>query len=313
MLREQQVGNEIVGVGVLVMGNGVTDEDTRQMLSSSRGKQILREMNQARLSELQEAHDAALYEANRLKQKQQSGTQQHMVVSEKRKLAILIGKAHKVRKQSINSMMPFVRYIVQNTENHGIPDDWKKRALDGAPYWCLDEGEDAMSPSISEKQSIVESYLRRQRAWEQITVVLPRETVDAMRFFADIEVAATTFAHQQPVDGDNITMEKKEYHLGSLAMCQDIIDESRDCRIKCGYLWNTIEAELRSENIIAVTTVSGSVDGIPAHRKVQATLPLLDPSHATIMELLQEHLTSVSATVQQDTVAEEDSFTSGSN
>jgi len=66
---------------------------------------------------------AALYEATRLKQKQQSGTQQHMVVSEKRKLAILIGKAHKVRKQSINSMMPFVRYIVQNTENHGIPDD----------------------------------------------------------------------------------------------------------------------------------------------------------------------------------------------
>ena len=76
---------------------------------------------------------------------------------------------------------------------------------------------------------------------EQITVVLPRETVDAMRFFADIEVAASTFANQQPVDGDNITMEKKEYHLGSLAMCQDIIDESRDCRIKCGYLWNTIE------------------------------------------------------------------------
>ena len=313
MLREPQVGNEIVGVGVLAMGNGVTDEDTRQMLSSSRAKQILTEMNQARLGELQEAHDAARFEANRLKQKQQSGTQQHMVVSEKRNLARLIGKANKVKKQSINSMMPFVRYIVQNTENHDIPDDWKKRALDGEPYWCLDVGEDAMSPSISEKQSIVESYLRRQRAWEQITVVLPRETVDAMRFFADIEVAASTFANQQPVDGDNITMEKKEYHLGSLAMCQDIIDESRDCRIKCGYLWNTIEAELRSENIIAVTSISGSVDGTPAHRKVQATLPLLDPSHATIMELLQEHLTSVSATVQQDTVAEEDSFTSGSN
>ena len=126
MLREPQVGNEIVGVGVLAMGNGVADEDIRQMLSSSRAKQILTEMNQARLGELQEAHDAARYEANRLKQKQQSGTQQHMVVSEKRNLARLIGKANKVKKQSINSMMPFVRYIVQNTENHGIPDDWKK-------------------------------------------------------------------------------------------------------------------------------------------------------------------------------------------
>ena len=313
MLRETQVGNEILGLEVLAMGDGVTDEATRQMLSSSRAKQILTEMNQAKLGELQETHDAARYEANRLKQKQQSGTQQQMVVSEKRNLARLIGKANKVKKKSINSMMPLVQYIVQNTENHGIPDDWKKRALDGEPYWCLDEGEDAMGPSISEKQSIVESYLRRQRAWEQITVVLPRETVDAMRFFADIEVAASTFANQQPVDGENITMEKKEYQLGSLAMCQDIIDESRDCRIKCGCLWDTIEAELRSEKIVALTSISECVDGTPAHRRVQATLPMLDPSHASIVALLQEHSTSVSATMRQDTVEEQDSFTSGSN
>jgi hypothetical protein len=311
MLREQQVENEIVGVeGGAVMGSGVTNEDTREMLDSSRAKQILREMNQARLGELQEAHDAAKCEAERLKQKQQRGTQQHMVVSEKQRLRILIGKANKERKKSINSMMPFVRYIVQNTENHGIPDDWKKMALDGEPYWCLDEEEDAMTPSISEKQSIVESYLRRQRAWEQITVVLPRETVDAMRFFAKIEVAASTLAHQQPVDGDNIA---REYHMGSFAMLQDIIDECRDCRKKCGYLWNTMEAELLSENIIEVTSVSGSVDGIPAHRKVQATLPFINPSNAPGIELLQEHLIPVPDSVQQDTVAEGGGFTSGSS
>ena len=40
-------------------------------------------------------------------------------------------------------------------------------------------------------------------------MVLPWETVDAMRFFADIEVAAYTFMHQQPIDGQDISMEKK--------------------------------------------------------------------------------------------------------
>jgi hypothetical protein len=54
-------------------------------------------------------------------------------------------------------MMPFVRYIVENTEQHGIPADWKSRAREGIPYWCLEEGENAMALSISEKSNIVES------------------------------------------------------------------------------------------------------------------------------------------------------------
>jgi hypothetical protein len=86
-----------------------------------------------------------------------------------------------------------------------------------------------------------------------------------------------------------------------LALCQDILDESRECRMKCVDLWNTIESELQSAKIISITDVSGNDDdGIPAHRKVKATLPLLDPSNAPSSELLQEHLTVVPDRVQQN-------------
>ena len=66
---------------------------------------ILLEMNQARLKELQAAHDVAKFEAQRLKQQQQSGTQQHLVVSEKRQLGVLIAKAHREWKHLINNGM----------------------------------------------------------------------------------------------------------------------------------------------------------------------------------------------------------------
>jgi hypothetical protein len=70
---------------------------------------------------------------------------------------------------------------------------------------------------------------------------------------------------------------------------------------------------LRSDKIIGVTSVSGSFDRIPAHRKVQATLPFINPSNAPEIELLREQLTPVSDSVQQDTVAEGGTFTSGSS
>ena len=57
-----------------------------------RYKLILREMHEARIKALQSAHDSVLYEIRRLKQRQQSGTQQHLVVSEKCQLALLIEK-----------------------------------------------------------------------------------------------------------------------------------------------------------------------------------------------------------------------------
>ena len=113
---------------------------------------ILREMHEARLAEIQSAHDSALYEVQRLKQTQQSGTQQHLVVSEKRRLALLIGKTHNTRKRLIHKMIPHVRYIMDNTEAHNIPVNWKRLAMEGTPYWSQAVEETDVTPSIAEKK-----------------------------------------------------------------------------------------------------------------------------------------------------------------
>jgi hypothetical protein len=270
-------------------------EASSQPMPEARYNLVLREIQSARLKELQAAHDSLLYEARQLKQKQQSGTQQHLVVSEKRRLASLIGKTHTERKRVINMMAPFVRYIIDNTEHHNIPADWKMRAREGTPYWCQPEVEFVgTAPSISEKNIIVESYLKRQRAWEQVTEVLPRETVDAMRFFGDIEKRASAFINCQPSQNETgaINRETSQYHLGCLTLCQDIFVKARECRLKCHDVWNTIEAKLQSDQVIKVTTVTGEGGDISANLRVHATLPLLQPLQAASAELLsQDHLT----------------------
>jgi hypothetical protein len=255
---------------------------------------ILREMHEAKLKELQSAHDSALYEVQSLKQKQQSGTQQHLVVSEKRRLASLIGKTQRARNQLLNKMTPYVRYIVDNTEHHTIPAIWKQQARDGAPYWIEANEESVTTPSIAEKNSIVESYLKRQRAWEQVTVIVPRETVDAMKFFGDVEQRSFAFINGLPGQPDHgqssISRETHQYNLGCLVVYQDVWVKARECRLKCRRVWNSIETELQSDQIIEVTNVSGGAGGIPADRKVNAMLPFLQLSQGPGAELLREHV-----------------------
>ena len=73
----------------------LTEISTPQPLARDRYDLILREMHESQLKALQSAHDSALYKVQRLKQRQQSGTQEHLVVSEKRQLALLIGKTQR--------------------------------------------------------------------------------------------------------------------------------------------------------------------------------------------------------------------------
>jgi hypothetical protein len=267
----------------------VVDEETIQepLLSPEWYSAIIKDMHQARIKELQAAHDSAHYEAKRLKQKQQSGTQGHLVVSEKRRLASLIGKMHRSRKKNINDMVPFVRYIVENINQHGIPDNWKATAMAGSPYWCIaDEGHAGMTPSISEKNSIVESYLKRQRAWEQITEIIPRELLDAMCFFHDAEQRATQFINIQM--DETCTMERRQYHLGCLAIGQDIFVRARGCRLKCRNVWREVETELQSELVMNVTMASGENGGVREMLKINATLPILHLSLEPNEEIVHE-------------------------
>lgn len=276
-----------------------TESLSEPLLSLERYSVILQEMHHARLHKLQAAHDCALYEGQRLKQQQQSGTQQHLVVSEKRRLALLIGKTHRARKKLINDMEPFVRYILENTEQHSIPANWKATAREGIPYWCTAmEGESGMAPSIAEKNTIVETYLKRQRAWEQVTEILPRELVDAMKFFGDVEKRACEFINTVPQpdsDYTTCTVEMMQYRLGCLAVGQDVFAKARECRLKCRNLWRKIETDLQSESLLEITTISGETGGVRESVKVEATLPLLRLSLLPNEELLQEVVQPVHA------------------
>ena len=86
-----------------------------------------------------------------MKQRQQSGTQEHLVVSEKRQLALLIGKTQRARKALIRKMMSHVRYIMDNMENQNIPVNWKTLAMQGEPYWIDSVEESAVTPSTAKK------------------------------------------------------------------------------------------------------------------------------------------------------------------
>ena len=80
-------------------------------------------------------------------------------------------------------------------------------------------------------------------------------------------------------------------------MCFDVRVKAREYRLRCWDVWSMIENGLQSGKIIAVTSLSGEGDGVPAYLKVNAMLPLLQISqqHVYLMsedmveqELLQE-------------------------
>jgi hypothetical protein len=66
-----------------------------------------------------------------------------------------------------------------------------------------------------------------------------------------------------------------QYHLGCLAVGEDVFAETRDFHLKCRYLLRTIATDLQSERINEITTISGDAVGVREDVKVNATLPLL--------------------------------------
>jgi hypothetical protein len=282
LLVEQQTRNPVVAEGPIP-----------EPMARQRYDQILREMHESELKALQSAHDSALYEVQRLKQRQQSGTQQHLVVREKRELSSLIGKTQRARKLLVHKMIPHVRYIMEQTDNHNIPVEWKTLAMQGAPYW-LEAGEESdVTPSTAEKNSIVESYLKRQRAWEQVTVILPRETVDAMSFFADLEKRSIALMEgmRSQLDGQpTSSREMNEYHLGCCMVCQDVSVKAREYRLICRDVWNRIESALQSAEVIEVTSNSGEAGRVPTSLKIHATLPILPLSRHPSEEILRDYM-----------------------
>ena len=135
-----------------------------------------------------------------------------------------------------------------------------------------------------------------------------------MRFFGDVEKRSLAFMECQPgePDGRSISRETYQYHLGCLAVCQDVWVKAREYRLRCRDVWNSIENELQSsQTIIRVTNASGEADGVPACLKVNAALPFLHLSQRPSADLLSDHVAVHEHLQEQHTLDEDDSGEDG--
>jgi hypothetical protein len=104
--------------------------------------------------------------------------------------------------------------------------------------------------------------------------------------FCDAEQQATHFINIQ-LD-ETCTIETHQYHLGCLAIGQDIFARARGCQLKCRNVWREVETELQSELVTNVTMVSGENGGVREMLKINATLPLIRLSLEANEELVHE-------------------------
>jgi hypothetical protein len=125
-----------------------------------------------------------------------------------------------------------------------------------------------------------------------VTEILLRETMDAMRFFGDLEKRSMTLMECLPsqLDGQPTSREMREYHLGCLTLCQDLCVRARECCLRCRDVWNRIENELQSSKIIEVTRTSSEAGQVPAYLKVNAMLPFLLVTQQPSVELLNDYI-----------------------
>ena len=114
-----------------------------------------------------------------------------------------------------------------------------------------------------------------------------------MRFFGDLEKRSIAFMEMlrhQEQNGQPTNRETKEYHLGCLTVCQDVCVEAREYHLSCRDVWNSIEKELQSANIIEIINISGEADDVPAYLKVYAMLPPFQILQQPSAELLRDYI-----------------------
>jgi hypothetical protein len=218
-------------------------------LSPERYKVVLDRLHISRLRELQLKHDSSLFKEHSLRQSQQSGTQQHLTSIQKRRLAKKIGDTKRKRMTLLNQMERHVNHLGLQT-----PQGWKKDAIDGRSFW---ESPVEMSnqdcPSSLEIKSIVELFLKRQRAWEHLTMVLPREIFDAVNFFKSIKTSA--IVSSEAVLASPIAPELAAYRSGIHISCMDIASSASQSLDACCSLYNYLDTLVSPESQIIADIV----------------------------------------------------------
>lgn len=159
-------------------------------LDEARYADVLAHIHRCELNKQQSTHDELLLEEQVLLQKRTSGTQAHAVTKDKRNLDKLIRSVRKKRHLLIANMKAHVDYLQAVPGETQPPEDWLSQAREGSPFWGSSAPGPDGAPSQREIESIVVAYLKRNRAWEQLTDTVPREAHDAIEHFSLLEAQA---------------------------------------------------------------------------------------------------------------------------
>ena len=154
-------------------------------LTPVRYAEVLCHVHTQQLRKLQKEHDLLLLDELVLQQKRTSGTQVHSSTGAKRTLDKQIRSVRRSRHGTIASMSEHVEFLKSVTGTDPVPDNWKELAKSGNPFWAtVERSVSPDRPSRHEVDAIVESYMKRQRAREQLTNIVPREIRDLLEFYS---------------------------------------------------------------------------------------------------------------------------------
>lgn len=289
---------ELRGIGRL-HGNAVTP---LYPLDASRFSHVLAHTHRCQLRKQQDDHDKLLLEEQVLQQKRTSGSLAHTTTADKRNLDKLIRSTRKSRHRVIENMKEHVDYLTTVPTETPIPNNWVDLAKEGQPFWLSNLPAPEGRPSQHEINAIVESYLKRARAWEQLTMIVPREVHDALEHFSLLELQANVcerdltnrlWEHQVGSGSFAIFSQiEVDKLLGTIILAKDLISSVETARRQCAVAWGCI-SQLVNESGPSLVIASGSrfpIDGIAPFIAAE----LIPPS----MQLLQGSLATYDATAE---------------
>jgi len=238
-------------------------------LSPTRQSQVLVHIHRLDLSNLQSQHDKFLLEQIALVQRQTSGRLAHRTTADKRNHDKLLRSVRSKRLNLINKMVPHITFLQSipgdQTVPAELPKDWVTSAREGSPFWLAGDNVVPVDcPSSKEIESIVESFLKKSRAWEQLSSVVPREVHDALEHLSLLELQARSCndaivrdLHHLSGASDTCHPSEFEVHLGRLVHVSDLLTTVEASRKDCAITWSIIHDLVEtSPKVLEVTDPS---------------------------------------------------------
>jgi hypothetical protein len=103
---------------------------------------------------------------------------------------------------------------------------------------------------------VVESYMKRQHAWEQLTSVVPREIRDAIEFFALLESQCCVCLHRMQTEMSNRDLPDEDFYKlrGLIVLSHDLLRLTENSHSQCAMTWSLITKMVSDSPIVAEVT-----------------------------------------------------------